>query len=262
MSATLDVGFAQELCELVAGKMGFGCSFMGKGGVIVASSARDRVGSVHRGAARILRRELDELVVTAQQAAASAGKMREGFNLPIEVDGERVASCGIAGPVALVGPLAHVLVSLVGAILSLHSRDGVRAREVAAEVRKASQGAAGAIAAVREATTAMSVLRDATSRVDEMVGSISDIARQTNLLALNANVEAARAGDAGSGFAVVAREVKQLSAQTSKATTDIASQLRGMRSSVEGVSRKVAGIADSIRELEAVIAGISKLAGG
>jgi methyl-accepting chemotaxis protein len=108
----------------------------------------------------------------------------------------------------------------------------------------------------------MSVLSDATSRVDGVVGLISDIARQTNLLALNANVEAARAGDAGSGFAVVAREVKQLSAQTSKATADIASQLRGMRQSVEGVSRKVAGIAGSIRELESVIAGISKLAGG
>ena len=66
-----------------------------------------------------------------------------------------------------------------------------------------------------------------------MAEQIDAIAKQTNLLALNATIEAARAGDAGKGFAVVAGEVKNLSAQTARATAEVGEVLENLRRRVD-----------------------------
>ncbi len=89
-------------------------------------------------------------------------------------------------------------------------------------------------------------------KIDEIgtaVKAITEIAEQTNVLALNASIEAARAGDSGAGFAVVAREVKQLSQETARATAAIQAQIAAIHSS-SNVSRQ------SSRELADAIARI------
>lgn len=84
--------------------------------------------------------------------------------------------------------------------------------------------------------------------VDGIVHLIQDISAQTNLLALNASIEAARAGDAGRGFMVVASEVKKLSAASADAAKDIAELLSTMRN---GVSEAVRSTQESVAALEA-----------
>ncbi|MBE9941128.1 methyl-accepting chemotaxis protein, partial [Cellulosimicrobium cellulans] len=80
----------------------------------------------------------------------------------------------------------------------------------------------------------------------DVIKVITSIAEQTNLLALNATIEAARAGEAGKGFAVVASEVKELAQETAKATEDIARRVEAIQGDTVGAVEAIGEIADII----------------
>ncbi|MET1411336.1 methyl-accepting chemotaxis protein [Roseibium sp. HPY-6] len=100
-------------------------------------------------------------------------------------------------------------------------------------------------------------LAEAAQQIGQVIGMISDIAEQTNLLALNATIEAARAGEAGKGFAVVASEVKSLAEQTGKATEQISQQITTIQASTEEAVVDIGGIATSVSEIDAFMTSIA-----
>ena len=117
---------------------------------------------------------------------------------------------------------------------------------------------------VSQAATAVSATVDETRRTDELVSSLSmateeigqvlalidQVAAQTNLLALNATIEAARAGEAGKGFAVVASEVKQLAAQTARATADVGTRIETVRRAAREAGEALGSIAQTVARVE------------
>ncbi len=121
------------------------------------------------------------------------------------------------------------------------------ARSGVAVVRNTIDGMDRIAKKVRAAAKTVEELGSRSNQIGAIIGTIEDIADQTNLLALNAAIEAARAGEQGRGFAVVADEVRALAERTTRATCEISEMIKAIQQETRGA---VAAMEEGVAEVE------------
>jgi methyl-accepting chemotaxis protein len=150
----------------------------------------------------------------------------------------------------------------ISTVAKSNAENARRAQQTASEARTAAEQGA---AQMRRLTEAMSAMQSSSDDVTRIIKTIDEIAFQTNILALNAAIEAARAGEAGSGFAVVAEEVRSLaqrSANAARETTEKITATNARTNTGSGISVEVAqtlnGILAKARDVEGLVSRIAE----
>ncbi|OYU49181.1 MAG: hypothetical protein CFE31_07355 [Rhizobiales bacterium PAR1] len=187
-----------------------------------------------RGAISGIKQSLEVELVSMQTTSTTLNEIAERAS-----DGASAARDASQESSANVGVVAAAAGELTSA-----------SREISTQVHKASACVNQAMEMAHNTDRDVSGLANLANRIGDIVGIISNIAEQTNLLALNATIEAARAGEAGKGFAVVASEVKTLAGQTAKATEEISAQISSIQNATQKAVLAIQAITGTVTEIE------------
>jgi len=133
-------------------------------------------------------------------------------------------------------------------VAQMSQKSSQAAKQGTEKTNETKEGMNKIVQASQETAQIIASLTNKTDQIGEITKVIDDIANQTNLLALNAAIEAARAGEQGRGFAVVADEVRKLAERTTKATKEIAETIKSIQLEVKEADKSMANAKSSVYE--------------
>ncbi|MDX2194474.1 MAG: methyl-accepting chemotaxis protein [Gemmatimonadales bacterium] len=252
-------------------------------GAVEAAAAGDISRPVPSVEDRMLNRMREALDRHLDALRASLGAMAdEARRLDGAAEGLAGTAAGMRAAVdrtsergATVAALAAEAAGQMDAMASATGQMHATVREIATSTQAAARAVDGAVEATRAADVRMGRLRDSTAAIGEVLALIRTIAEQINLLALNAGIEAARAGQAGKGFGVVAGEVKLLAQRTAEATRTIGrtlgrvgddtaqavDALRAIVGAIDEVQRQAGTITGAVDDLSSTTREVARSAG-
>jgi len=184
--------------------------------------------------------DLHTLVSAVQRSSAEVGRSVVQASTALADIGARTAV--LVGETQTVDGTAHLLAQAARELTQAST-------SISVQIHTAVGLLAQITAVVSAAQDQIEHLRVSSGEIGAVVNVIGGIAKQTNLLALNAMIEARRAGDQGRGFAVVAQEVKELAAQTTRATDEVRASIARLQHDALGSVRTVGDAASLVQQV-------------
>ncbi len=212
--------------ELASGNLTGAIEVKGRDETAQLLTAMKEMTSKLKGIISKIKSTADSVASASQQLSASSEMMSKG----VTDQSERASQIATSS-----AEMSHTVVDIArnASAMATAANDASRvAGEGSAIVDKSVEEVKTIAETVSASAKLITVLGERSRQIGEIVNVIKDIADQTNLLALNAAIEAARAGEQGRGFAVVADEVRKLAERTAKATSEIGGMINSIQNEV------------------------------